>query len=294
MMPLLRYWLLPGRLRRLPRVAQIAVAVIFILMTASLAVAIARTKESIFSFGPLLIPAMILLYGLPGILSGLGVFAGATLIASERQKQTWEALLLSPMPVRQVVGLKMLARLAFCLLLALPPTVWLITLVHVTVRENGFSNDGVLPPRNVAVIRIAIFLIWTFLHVIGHLLPFLALGAAVSARSRKVIDALLFCSIILTGYAVIFWQLIVTAHVRNIMEPSNSGLGLALFRWPVLPYLSGDFPSRRMILPSGWQNNLMADLIWMAAIPTVFTLLAITWSRLSRRSPAPRKLPTHG
>jgi hypothetical protein len=295
MTPLLRYWLFPGRLRRLPKAARIALAVVFVLIIVAVCIGTLRVKLQTFAYGgPLMIPAMVFLYGLPSALSVLATVAGATLIAGERQNQTWEPLLLSPMPVWRLVILKLFARLAFCVLISLPPSVCFISVVTVLVRENTMSNFGAEPTHRIFAVRTTLFLTWTFLQVIGHLPPFLALGAAVSARCRKVNDALLWCMAILAAYGVLLWQLNTIRHGLLLAETINCGLGTVLLRWPVLPYLSAEFPTRTMLLPSGWKTNLVADLIWIVAVTCAFTLLAITWSRLSRRSRTVRKLHATG
>jgi len=289
MAPLIRYWLFPGRLRRLPLAGAIALVLAIVLVTSGLTVAIVRQRQYAVTTGPLMIPGIVLLIGLPSILCIFGTFAGATLIAGERQKQTWETLLLSTLSVPKVVLLKLATRLVFCLLAAVPVTTWLTALMYKVVQDNGFFSVTVAPPPAIRATRIAIFLSWTFLHVIAHLVPFVALGMAVSARSKRVNEALLASSVILIVYVVLFWQMFTTLHVKDLLESSHPALTLEIFRWPVLPYLSGEYPTARNILPEGWRNTLAADLIWTLAVPALLLVPAIAWSRLDRRQTAASK-----
>ena len=290
MSPLLRYWLIPGRLRRLPIWGQIALAVFVVCLTIVVSIAIFRIKGSVQT-GPLNYAGAILLLGLPVTLSVLGTFAGAMLIAGERQKQTWEPLLLGAVSVGKLVSVKLAARLIFCLLMVLPATIWFECLMYRLIQENGFSWDQYPPTPTTFRIRTCLFLVWTFLQILGHLLPFMTLGAAVSARCRKVKDALLVSSGLLTAYGVLFWQMAISTRFQAIVNSSHPGLGLEAFRWPVVPYLSGEYSDSRDILAIGWRTTLAADLIWTLAVPAVFLTLAIAWSRLSRPSPSRRLAP---
>src|SRR5690348_8411496 len=107
MMSILWYWLLPGRIRRLPSAGRILLAIIYVGVTIGVAVAIlnVRTSYPTRASDALYAAWTILVFGLPATFSVVGMFAGASLIAGERQKQTWESLLLSPVSIHTVVSL---------------------------------------------------------------------------------------------------------------------------------------------------------------------------------------------
>src|SRR4051812_30274681 len=90
---LLRYWLFPGKLRRLSRASKLAVAVGYLAIAAGPPLLVLRQNPGSITTGILLIPAACLFIGLPSLLSIVCMCAGATLIAAERQKETWEPLL---------------------------------------------------------------------------------------------------------------------------------------------------------------------------------------------------------
>ena len=293
MNPLIRYWLFPGQLRRLPILGKAALALGFVLATAGVTLLILRQKPVSIGTGPLMIPAAVLFIGLPSILCIAGTFAGAGLVAGERQKQTWETILLTPLPVREVVALKLISRIALCLLVAAPAVAWLDAVLYQVVRANGFSFSGADVPAGIYRLRVAIYLAWTPLHVLAHLVPFVVLGMSVSARSRRVNEALLASSTILIAYAVLFWQVYTTLRVRHVLDSPSPGLPLELFRWPVLPFLSGEFSSAHSVLSLGWQNNLAADLIWTLVIPALLLIPTIAWSRLPQTSNKFRNSPHH-
>jgi len=290
MTPFLRCWLFPGWMRRLPHVAQIVLTIGAVFLVVFVSVTIVRMSRTSIVRGPLTVPAFAFVFGLPGALSVMALAAGATLIAGERQKQTWEPLLAAPIPIQNVVAVKLLARTVFCMILALPPTVWVLSILFVLIRENGFRRAYDTPTPAVLFLRIAPLLAWTALQLLCRLIPFLAIGAAISARCRKVNDALLFVGAVIVTYAVVLWQLIASDHGYDIINPSRYGIAMTIFRWPVMPYLTGNYPSEITILPSGWQVVVAADLIWITAIPLVFTLIAIHWSRPSTKSQTPAKL----
>jgi len=284
MTPLFRYWLIPGRLRRLHIAARIAIAFVIILLTAVLSEVILKQKAAAFQNPSLvMIPALILFVGLPALLSVVGAFAGATLIAGERQKETWETLLLCGMPAWQVVLLKVSARMVFCLALALPAMVWWTSLAYKVTQLNGADMHA--QSHAVAKCRIVVFLAWSFLQVIGHLAPFVAFGIAVSSRCRRVNEALLTCAASFTVYGVLLWQLYASLRYHKIFDSATPGLLPQLFRWPVLAFLSGDYNTPRDVLMTGWQTNLAVDLIWIVAAPLLLLIPTIAWSRLSRKSP---------
>jgi ABC-type Na+ efflux pump permease subunit len=289
--PLLRYWLLPGRFRRLPIAAQAASAALALLITAGVSAAILRGRIAQTAFTPATLAAMILFIGTPSILCIAGMLAGATLIAAERQKQTWDSLLLVPIPVARLICLKLAARLAYCFALATPLVVWLVCCLYRLVFDSGIFSDGPAPSPAMRRLRVAIFLTWSGLDVIARLLPAVLLGAAISARCRKVNDALLICFALLAGYAVLFWQMLTTLHVPSVLESASPVMAVELFRWPALPYLSGEYPGVRMLLPTGWQNNVVADLIWVVVVPLLLLVPTITWSRLPRRAAPSHTLP---
>ena len=290
--PLLRYWLFPGRLRRLHIAVRIALALGIVLLTATLAVVTLRQKPATFSNSPLMIAAVLLFVAMPSLLVILGTFAGATLIAGERQRQTWEALLLTTTTVRRVVALKFVACLIFCVLLSAPCTVWLTVLLYKAIRSQGFfSLSGGRTPHIVAM-RTGVFLTWNYLHVTAHIIPAVAFGTAVSARSRRVNDALLVSTAALAAYVIGIWQLYSTLHVTSILNSSDPGLALELIRWPVLPYLSGEYGSSDAIMPQGWPNNIAADLIWILLIPALLQIPTLYWSRLHQRRSKRRSAPS--
>ena len=193
------------------------------------------------------------------------------------------------MPARQIVLLKLTARVAFCLIVATPAAIFFAALMFKIVQSGGFTTYGLDTPVRVQRLRTALVVIWMPLQTLAHLLPFVTLGLVVSAGCRKVNHALMASSAILMAYAVLFWQLCTTFRVSDMVNKSNPGLWFVLLRWPALPFLSGDYSTGRSILPDGWQNNLAADLIWSLLVPALLLPIAIRWGRLSRADKPLRK-----
>jgi len=287
MNPLLRYWLFPGFWRRLNTAWKCVFLIAVVALTLGVAFLIIRANGQSFINGPLLVPAGILFISLPSLLVLFGAFAGGTLIASERQRQTWDTLLLSTLSVRTIVIQKVIARLVFCALLAAPVTLWLVAvLYHVAPRSGGLFTVGGSPSRNTTVLRIVIFLIWTFFDVLLHLVPGLAFGTALSARSRKVTHALLIGATVFIAYGYILFVAATTAATRSAISSQDPDLLAVLLRWPLIPYLSGQYPEAHILLPSGWWKCLVAELLWALALSALFLRSAIARSGLSERTPA--------
>lgn len=283
MAPLIRIWLVPGRLRRLPTYGKFALAAIYLLAVGGGAIAILTVKGSISSSIVSLIAIAIPVFVTPSALCAMGMFAGATLIAGERQRQTWEPIQLSSTSVRTIVLLKYCARLVTCLVWAAVLVVWTVSMIYVITKQSHafYTQYSVAPSHHVLRARVGILLTWTSLQLVSHLIPFVGLGAAVSARCRKTKTALMICSAILAAYGVILW-FIAARFGYSILTPAPGDWKVVL-RWPVLPYLSGEYQSARGLLPNGWRANLGADLIWTLVVTAVSLCFAISWSGLPRR-----------
>jgi ABC-type Na+ efflux pump permease subunit len=269
---------------------RISIICCLLLTTIAFSIVILRMKASALQNPTAFsIPVFILFIGLPSLLSIFGAFAGATLIAGERQNETWETLLLCRVPAHQIVLIKLAARTLFCLIVALPAVAWWTMVLYKLAQ----FNPPTVEPQTRAILqwRAVIFATWSCAQVIGHLFPFVTFGMAVSSRCRRVNGALLFCAATFTVYGVLLWQMYASFGHRQVLDSSNPGLALQLFRWPMLPFLSGEYPTATDLLTKGWQTNLAVDLIWIIAVPLLLLVPTIAWSRLTRREPRRTRQP---
>jgi hypothetical protein len=292
---LFHYWIIPGKLRRLPRLAKIGlisvIIVLAVLFSSSVPYSLAIRSRSDYDYPPLfeLFSALpMLAYNLlPSLLCILGLIAGAMAIAPERQKQTWEPLLLTRLRLTDVVHAKILVRIAQCLLLTLPlylPLMlayWLYSQNHpqyfLTTYDERTGQELPLSPALVTL-RLWIYLIWTCVSTGGHLLMGTLLGMAISARCQKLQTALIFCGALIAFYGgTYFW----CQAYYYYPSPGDPNLHAHLYYWPAVPYLDTYFTGLDAA-PSQWKLNLVADIAWMAALPAVCYLLTLHGCRLRR------------
>lgn len=214
---LFHYWIVPGKLRRVPPVALIALLIAAASFAYFSSLYSTRTLREDDPGIVYLLRQLLLLqyYLLPSLFCTLGLIAGATTIAPDRQKQTWEALLLTRMKATDVVHAKILVLLTQCLLLMLPLYIPLfVAFTHrwsglLSVRDEYISNHVIkYGLRDADMVRAGLYLAWTSASLLGHLFTGLMVGMAISACCKRIQTALVLCGSIIAGMVGIYITLV--------------------------------------------------------------------------------------
>ena len=290
------YWAVPARWRRWPSLVRTA------LMTSVLGLSLGLTGLPLFVWRPQGIWA-----GLDGLwvlwafmlflvlVNLAAALAGATTIALERERRTWDALVVTTTGVGAILRRKLLLRVALCaVILSLTIPFWLGT-VFVVLEVNGFgpfalANTEIYPTALEALwkaYRIRTFLAWLVLRLVGHALPFVAVGLAVSSRCGRLRTALAWAGAITFGLCALAWP----AWPPFTLGDSAfwNHLPRWLFRliaWPVWPNDFSYYDNLTESVTTGlyspvWKTDLAADVLWIGVLPLVLYCLAVRWARRS-------------
>jgi ABC-type Na+ efflux pump permease subunit len=238
----------------------------------------------------------VLIYGMLFFIgiSILSALTGATAISSERERGTWESLLLTSLGVRAIVRAKLLSRVALLAgLVALTLPFWLTWANEVLeVNNTGPFNRGLAhsAPYRLAV-RMSLFLVWLAVRIVGHVLPFAALGLAVSARCCYTKTALIVTGVLACGLCALTWFL--RFNMQLFTPPLFTDYLIMIAFWPLMP---NDFTYYTMTGPvsTHWQMDIIADTVWLSLIPYLLFRLAVRWSRRPDRVPNWFERRAHG
>jgi hypothetical protein len=281
---LYRYWILPSRWRRWPRwkrwcTGSLLAVSIFWLSSVPFRV---WRPESAWQgrSGYEVLQDGMLFFMLVNLASAL---VGAAAIAGERERGTWEALLLTRLGVTAIVRAKLLSRAALMSgLVALTLPFWLMWTYQVLEVNNRsslafYADAAAFAPAKTAL-RIGLFLSWLSVRLVGRVLTFATLGLAISARSRQTRRALALTGFLITLLCVTLW--VENGLLCVVFGYPSLPLSLAgrVIGWPMLP---NDFEyfTQSGIVSTLWREDLLADALWLVLLPSVFFRLAVRWGR---------------
>ena len=283
--PLYRYWIPPSRWRQWSVARRLTVIIVALAASFSLAcipLCVWLPQHAWSGWSGYFVPQFGMIF--LAIVDVGAAVAGATVIASERERGTWEPLLLTSLGVSRLVRVKFAARLVLCMLvvgLALP--FWLGWAYEVLVDNDRdvnayYTANGTLPHFHVAL-RLSLFLMWLAIRIVGRTVPFTAFGLAVSARCKRVRTAILIAISSLIGVCVVLWHCLPNGAWGSHLYMNPIGaVAASLLVWPISPN-SYDGYSATGLLPGEWRMDLYADLLWLLAIPAFWLWMAIRWSR---------------
>ncbi len=284
---LYRYWILPSRWRRWPIRVRLLLALGLVAVSLSLGLIPLciwlphQDWQGFDGFGAFFCGI--------GFLSMVDLFAGlagATLLAGERDRGTWESLQLTPLGTRCLVRIKLICRCLLCgMIAALTLPFWLGWAYEVLAVNNTgpFDRSPELAFR--VAVRMTIFLIWLAVRITGRVIPFVALGMATSARSRSQRNALAITAIVVIAIQV--GAYFAAGPLGSLLHLWSPHLPLdplnAVLWWPLIP---NDFSYYSMtgLLSSQWRADMVGDVVWLGALPYLFYRLAVRWSRRPTKS----------
>lgn len=283
---LFRYWIFPLRWRRWPRLVRWGLTLALIglsLYLGSIPLLVWLPDHAWAGFDGyfVLFEGMVFL-----ALVDIGAaLAGATILAAERERGTWEPLTLTPLGIAAIVRTKLMARALLCAgVVALTLPFWLAQAYEVLAVNDGeerayFSGDGHLSSAWVAA-RIGLYLAWLALRIVGRVLPFLTWGLALSARCARTRTALMLTAGSLFGLCIALWFAV--GPSLAFLFPKLPSRDLMLIAgWPLFP---NDFMyyARTGLVSTKWRADLIADGIWLVILPYLLYRLAVRWSVRAR------------
>lgn len=269
--PMYRYWLYPSCWRRWPAVVRMGIAatacgISIWLATIPLLVWLPhRAWESWDGLGAELIYMAFLI-----LLSLLLILAGSLAIAPERDRQTWESLVVTPLGVPRIVRAKLCCRLLRCsafIALLLPFWIaWAFEVLSLNSAGPAETSSGL------AAARMTIYLIWMGLRTVGHVLPCVSLGLLISSFCRRGRTALTIACAAVAGYGLLLWGLS-AVWPTGLSDPANE-ICTRLFMWPFLP-VEWDFYEPGSFVSSHWVADAISDAAWLIVLPLLCYALAV-------------------
>ena len=252
MLTILRYWLTPGRLRRLPRPGWAVIALIY----AGLLVYSPRFVNK--GYGNQLEPAFWATFApwiqwwISACVAVFGLVAGALSISRERQRETWAALGQTRLKAQEILAGKLAVILIQGGILFLPAVV-LLCRAHLFGNQYPFIGGDDTDSYWNAVRMLP----WAVLVMALRLLTFSLAGVAISLCCRRVQTSLAIAGGLIAGYAGVFVLAGVIAWCTY--NPDDDHLHAHLFYWPVAPM--------EFACPDHWLWRVIADVVWGVAVP---------------------------
>ena len=256
---LLRYWLIPGWVRRLPRAVKWALG----LACAVLLVPLPPRTYGDLEFILIHQPFGWTLYSLwcwhslllSPLVCAIGLFTGAISIAPERQNATWQALALTQTTSNSILLARALATWIHTAVLVLPAVALFCQGAELR-HAGGFPIQQILTIVMETALRIATFVL---------------IGMAISIRCKRVGMALSIAGALIAGCFAIYSLSPYPAYYAWFYFHSNSNLHAHLIFWP-LTMLASSW----LYIEAEWRLNLIADVIWGIVLP------CICWAFLRR------------
>ena len=265
MLMLLRYWLIPARIARLPRAALLFVAAGYLGMLSYFPRTVAGQYR--FEFEPSEFRSFLSIINVwisPAICV-YGMMAGAMAVAQERQRGTWEALHLTRLSMSQILGGKLATVWLRGCIAALPAVVFLVRAV---LLEPPYPSN--IPSYHTT----AQYFGWWMVELALKLLTFALLGMAISAWCKRVQTALCVSGGLIAAYCALH-QLSERLAFCS-MNGYDEHLHGHLFYWPLFP------PGEQT--ESVWQHRLIADGIWGVALPCLCWIVILLACRVKDRA----------
>jgi len=293
---LFRYWFFPKRWRLWSDSKRFGFLVGLLVLIGSfsllpLLLLPARIGEGFFGFVELLLGMLFFL-----VVNVASALAGATLITRERELGAWEALVITPIGMNAILRGKWLARTLFTMgSIGLFVPFWLLFTGVVLYMNDGedrayYTNEGHLPHWWTAV-RLGIFLVWLAFRIVGHAVPFVSLGMAVSACYRKTRSAVsLTLTIVLVLLPLALWLLFCCCGPGE-----DARLLSSLCLWPLFPNEYNSFTADSFV-SQFWTIDLVADICWIVVLPILLLSVTPGLCRRLERGPTQRKVKpmSHG
>lgn len=267
-----RYWLVPSSLRRRSRPVRLCVvlgcALLSVwLMTIPLEVWLPRkTWEGWDGFTAELLYMAFLL-----VLSVFLLCAGALTIAPERDRQTWESLIVAPFGVPSIVRAKLFARILRCagFLLILVP--FFVAWAYEVLTINGVGPaDPKSPLRDT---RLTIYLCWLGARLIGHILPFVSIGVLISSFCRRSRTALSLAITSMIGYVALIWGLS-SPPLANYFTGISAEVAGQICLWPWSPPYYYNYETGWLI-SNQWTFDAAGDAVWLIIIPIACYFISV-------------------
>jgi|SRR5579871_5102872 len=204
------------------------------------------------------------------------------MLAGERERRTWDALLLTGLGVRNIVRAKFLSSLALCFAVLIFFLPFLLTFLYKIQIENGLAFVVDIMPGDKPLLDewppsfpvATIYLFWLTVRLFGHILTFLSLGMAISAYCNRIKTALTTTILLVAGGNFALFCFDVRDSIWMEEKPIYWALG-----WPLLlvEYIrsSTDF----WLHNRHWLNDLLSDALWIGILPWFFYRLALRGSR---------------
>ncbi len=228
--------------------------------------------------------------------------AGAPLITREYELGSWESLVLTAVGMPRIVRFKWLARTLFAMgSIGIFVPFWLLLTSVVLYLNDGedrayYTKGGHLP-HTWSALRLGIFLLWLAIRIPCHAIPFVTLGAFISACCRKTRRAIgiTLTSVVLLQVALILLYLasmggnvFVTSTAKGSEAFHNFFLRIGLL-WPFLPNSYDDY-SAHSLLSKNWQNDLTGDVVWILVVPAALLFFTLRLCRRTERTLSHRKV----
>lgn len=282
---LYRYWIMPSCWRRWPSPAR------WMVVMACIGIALwlgsipllrwlpERRDEGIRGFDTEL--SGMLFLALVDIGSAI---AGATVLAGERERGTWELLLLTRLGIARIVRAKIAARAILAMgVVALMLPFWLAwayeTLAVNASWDKPFYTDHGRLPTSFTALRMGIFLLWLAVRILGRVVSFVTLGAAISARCKRVRTALIVTTGTIFVACVLIWFVLVEFGAVDLLFPALPKQTVyTIVGWPLLPNDWEHFTPTNLI-STRWRVDLLNDILWIGALPWSLYGLAVYWSK---------------
>jgi hypothetical protein len=204
------------------------------------------------------------------LLSLFLTLAGSLTVAPERERQTWENLVVSPLGIPAVIRAKLACRVirsTGIILLMLP--FWIAWAYEVLTVNSAGPVDGRFA---IVSIRLPIFLAWLGFRTLGHALPCVALGMLISSLCRRGRTALAISSTMVVAYGAITWMAL--NFPGSALSPWKTEIGSKLLLWPILPVDWANYKGAE-ILSSHWTSDAISDVAWLIVLPAICYVLTV-------------------
>jgi hypothetical protein len=259
MLLLVRHWLLPGRLRRMPFWARPillapAAFALFMIVVQRLPID-SRLNLNLRYIGD--VSEFWILGWFPLLIAVASLIGGTLTVAVERQNMRLEEMAVTRLTARQIVHAQFAVRAIQLLVVLMFP--YLATVVRQLYRDWPPSRN--YPPWTPMVVP------WSLIEVIAKPITLILLGMLISCSVKRVQTALAIAGGVISAYAAVFVisEHYYYGHSYGSSASSDEHFYAHLFYWPVSLFDTWDHYF--------WRLDLQADGLLGIALPISCYLL---------------------